>query len=66
MKYWEVEYKGEHFRLQFGCPFCPPEHGEETYNLQTLVDGEWEEYPYFQFYEVDEETYDEKEVVKWW
>ena len=64
MKYFEVEYKGEHFRLQFFCPFCPAGHGEETYNVQTLIEGEWEDYHGFHFYEVDEETCDGKEGVK--
>ena len=47
MKYFEVEYNGEHFRLQWD--------GEKTYNLQTLFEGEWWDYEFFHFYEVDEE-----------
>ena len=47
MKHWEVEYSGEHFRLQW--------NEAATFNLQAPIGGQWVDYHCFTCYGIDTE-----------
>ena len=47
MKYWEVEYNGEHLRIEW--------NGTSNFNLQTPIGGQWVDYHCFTCYGIETE-----------
>ena len=47
MKYWEVEHKGEHIRIEW--------NESATFNFQTPIGGQWVDYHCFTCYDIDTE-----------
>jgi len=45
MKHWEVEYEGNHIRIEW--------NGSATFNFQTPIQGQWVDYYCFTCYGID-------------